>query len=134
MIFRILSVAAAAIRPRSTRTKDRSMTDPQIQFDDAAAYERRIGEWSKLVGAVFLDWLAPHTGLRWIDVGCGSGTFTELIIAKHAPAEVQGIDPSDAQLAFARARRGTPMAEFTTAMRWRCHFRPRSSTSPPWRW
>ena len=89
------------------------MTDPQIQFDDAAAYERRIGEWSKLVGAVFLDWLAPHTGLRWIDVGCGSGTFTELIIAKHAPAEVQGIDPSDAQLAFARARRGTPMAEFT---------------------
>jgi ubiquinone/menaquinone biosynthesis C-methylase UbiE len=94
------------------RTKDRSMSEPQFRFDDAAAYERRIGEWSKLAGAVFLDWLAPRTGLGWIDVGCGSGTFTELIIAKYAPAEVQGIDPSDAQLAFARARSGTRMAEF----------------------
>ncbi len=88
------------------------MTEPQIRFDDAAAYERRIGEWSKLAGGVFLDWLAPRTGLRWIDVGCGSGAFTELIIAKKAPAKVQGIDPSDAQLAFARARSGTRMAEF----------------------
>ncbi len=94
------------------RTKDRSMNEPQFRFDDAAAYERRIGEWSKLAGAVFLDWLAPRDGLRWIDVGCGSATFTELIVAKHAPAEVQGIDPSDAQLAFARARSGTRMAEF----------------------
>jgi ubiquinone/menaquinone biosynthesis C-methylase UbiE len=88
------------------------MNEPQFGFDDAAAYERRIGEWSKLAGAVFLDWMAPRIGLRWIDVGCGSATFTELIIAKHAPAEVQGIDPSDAQLAFARARSGTRMAEF----------------------
>jgi SAM-dependent methyltransferase len=95
------------------QTNDRSMNEPQFRFDDAAAYERRIGEWSKLAGAVFLDWLAPRTGLRWIDVGCGSATFTELIIAKHAPAEVQGIDPSGAQLAFARARSGTRMAEFT---------------------
>jgi SAM-dependent methyltransferase len=94
------------------RTKDRSMNEPQFRFDDAAAYERRIGEWSKLAGAVFLDWLASRNGLRWLDVGCGSATFTELIIAKHAPAEVQGIDPSDAQLAFARARSGTQMAEF----------------------
>jgi ubiquinone/menaquinone biosynthesis C-methylase UbiE len=97
----------------SMRTKDRSMNEPQIRFDDAAAYERRIGEWSKLAGDVFLDWLAPRSGLRWVDVGCGSGTFTELIVAKHAPAEVQGVDPSDAQLAFARARSGARMAEFS---------------------
>jgi ubiquinone/menaquinone biosynthesis C-methylase UbiE len=95
------------------RTKDYSMNEPQIRFDDAAAYERRIGEWSKLAGDVFLDWLAPRTGLRWVDVGCGSGTFTELIVAKHAPAEVQGVDPSDAQLAFARTRSGVRMMEFS---------------------
>jgi SAM-dependent methyltransferase len=88
------------------------MSTPEIRFDDAAAYERRIGEWSRLAGGDFLDWLAPRNGLRWIDVGCGSATFTELIVAGHAPAEVKGIDPSDAQLTFARARSGMRIAQF----------------------
>ncbi|MDB5608834.1 MAG: Methyltransferase family protein [Bradyrhizobium sp.] len=88
------------------------MAEQQIRFDDGAAYERMMGAWSKLAGEIFLDWLAPRTGLRWIDVGCGNGAFTELIVAKNAPAEVQGIDPSDGQLAYARTRGGTQMAEF----------------------
>ncbi len=29
-------------------------------------------------GKVFLNWLTPSLGLRWIDVGCGNGAFTEL--------------------------------------------------------
>lgn len=80
---------------------------PQIRFDDGAAYERSMGGWSRLAGEVFLDWLAPEPGLRWIDIGCGNGAFTEVLVDRVAPAEVQGIDRSEAQLAFARAR---PMA------------------------
>ena len=30
-----------------------------IRFDDGAAYERMMGTWSRIAGAVFLDWLAP---------------------------------------------------------------------------
>jgi hypothetical protein len=41
----------------------------QIRFDDGAAYERYMGEWSRLAGETFLDWLAPASGLRWLDVG-----------------------------------------------------------------
>jgi ubiquinone/menaquinone biosynthesis C-methylase UbiE len=59
-----------------------------------------------------LDWLAPRSGLRWIDVGCGNGAFTELIVQRCAPAEVQGIDPSDGQLAYARTRPTTRIAQF----------------------
>ncbi len=44
----------------------------QIRFDDGAAYERYMGTWSQLVGEVFLDWLAPKSGWRWFDVGCGN--------------------------------------------------------------
>ena len=82
------------------------------QFTDGKAYERMMGHWSRLAGEIFLDWLAPRSGLRWLDVGCGSGAFTELLVERCAPAEVQGIDPSEGQLAFARRRASAAIAEF----------------------
>jgi ubiquinone/menaquinone biosynthesis C-methylase UbiE len=88
------------------------MAELQIRFDDGAAYERMMGNWSRLAGAIFLDWLAPGSGLRWIDVGCGNGAFTELLVERCAPAEVQGIDPSEGQLAFTRTRHTARVAEF----------------------
>jgi ubiquinone/menaquinone biosynthesis methyltransferase len=88
------------------------MAEPQIRFDDGAGYERMMGKWSRLAGEVFLDWLKPPSGLRWIDVGCGNGAFTELLAERCAPAEIQGVDPSEAQLAFARARHSADIAQF----------------------
>jgi ubiquinone/menaquinone biosynthesis C-methylase UbiE len=88
------------------------MAEPKIRFDDGQAYEQSMGVWSRLAGEIFLDWLAPSSDLRWVDVGCGSGAFTELIVQLCAPKEVQGIDPSDGQLAFARTREGAHTAEF----------------------
>ena len=90
------------------------MTTPSnpIQFDDGAAYERFMGTWSQLAGHVFLDWLAPQPGRRWLDVGCGNGAFTELVVQRCAPSAVMGIDPSPAQLAHARARFAPAVAEF----------------------
>jgi SAM-dependent methyltransferase len=84
----------------------------QIRFDDGAAYERYMGKWSQLAGNVFLDWLAPRSGLRWLDVGCGNGAFTEMLVERCAPASVQGIDPSEGQLAYARTRPGSRVAQF----------------------
>lgn len=88
------------------------MTEQKIRFDDGEAYEQMMGIWSRSVGKVFLDWLAPLPGLRWIDVGCGNGAFTEVLVERCAPAEVQGIDPSEGQLAFARTRPASLVAEF----------------------
>jgi SAM-dependent methyltransferase len=83
-----------------------------IRFEDGDAYERSMGPWSRLAGAIFLDWLAPPAGLRWLDVGCGTGAFTELVVERCAPAETQGVDPQEAQLAVARARPGAHSAVF----------------------
>ncbi len=80
------------------------MTDPKIRFDDGAAYENMMGRWSVLVGARFLDWLAVPSGARWLDVGCGNGAFTELLVDRQQPADVWAIDPSPAQLDYARKR------------------------------
>ena len=88
------------------------MAESQIRYDDGAAYERMMGAWSRIAGENFLDWLVPPPGLRWIDIGCGSGVFTELLVDRCAPAEVQGVDPSEAQLSFARTRPAARVAKF----------------------
>ena len=89
-----------------------TMPQHTIRFEDGAAYERGMGGWSRLAGEIFLDWLAPPPGLSWIDVGCGNGAFTELLVQRTRPREVQGIDPSAAQLRFARERPGAQSAVF----------------------
>ncbi|HVZ44073.1 MAG TPA: class I SAM-dependent methyltransferase [Ramlibacter sp.] len=88
------------------------MAANQIIFEDGAGYERMMGVWSRLAGERFLDWLAPERGWRWVDVGCGNGAFTELLVERCAPTEVQGVDPSEAQLAYARGRTAGRVAKF----------------------
>ncbi len=83
-----------------------------IRFDDGAAYEQYMGKWSQLAGNAFLQWLAPKPGRRWLDVGCGGGAFTEMLVERCAPKSVEGIDPAEGQLSFARARRGSSLARF----------------------
>ena len=50
--------------------------------------------------------------MRWLDVACGNGCITELLVERCAPAEVQGIDVSEGQLAFARSREGAGAVTF----------------------
>jgi SAM-dependent methyltransferase len=92
--------------------KGDSMAESPIRFEDAAGYERMMGVWSRLAGDVFLDWVRPASGLRWVDIGCGNGAFTELLVERCAPASVHGIDPSQAQLAYARERHKAGIASF----------------------
>ncbi|HEX9953374.1 MAG TPA: methyltransferase domain-containing protein [Rubricoccaceae bacterium] len=88
------------------------MATDQIRFDDGAAYERYMGEWSRLAGETFLDWLALEPGLRWLDVGCGNGAFTELLVGQCGPGSVEGVDPSEDQITYARTRLGLEHAHF----------------------
>jgi SAM-dependent methyltransferase len=90
------------------------MPDAKTWFNNGAVYEETMGRWSRLAGEIFLTWLAPAPGLRWIDVGCGNGAFTALLMQHCAPVETCGIDPSEAQIAFARSRPDAAGAAFQT--------------------
>ena len=57
-----------------------TMAETTAHFDDAAAYERFMGRWSRAAGSPFLDWLAPPAGARWLEIGCGTGAFTEQVL------------------------------------------------------
>jgi ubiquinone/menaquinone biosynthesis C-methylase UbiE len=88
------------------------MSAPTIRFDDGAVYERMMGKWSGLIGEAFIDWLSPPPGFRWIDIGCGNGAFTQLLAEQCASLSIDGVDPSEGQLAFARQRLGAHAATF----------------------
>ena len=76
----------------------------EIKFQDGESYEQWMGIWSQLIGNQFLEWLSPQPGARWIDIGCGNGTFTEQIYNSHSPKEIQALDPSQEQIDFALQR------------------------------
>jgi SAM-dependent methyltransferase len=85
-----------------------TMADTAVAFDDGTAYERFMGRWSRSVGTIFLDWLAPPLDASWLDVGCGTGVLTELVLDTSSPATVVAIDPAAAQIDFARRQ---PLAQ-----------------------
>jgi len=88
------------------------VSNPDIKFDNGAAYERMMGIWSRIVGEVFLDWLALPQSLSWLDVGCGNGAFTELLAQRCAPIALHGLDNSPEQIAYAMERPSTKLARF----------------------
>ena len=79
------------------------MTD---RWESGAPYERYVGRWSRKVAAQFLSWLALPPGLRYADIGCGTGALCEAILDTCAPSNVTGIEPSQGFLDTARRRLG----------------------------
>lgn len=57
-------------------------------------YERYVGRWSRRVAPQFLSWLGLPAGLRWLDVGCGTGALSAAILDRASPASVAAVEPS----------------------------------------
>ena len=65
-------------------------------------YERYVGRWSRQVAPVFLSWLHIPGGLRWLDVGCGTGALCAAILDRCSPSSVTGVEPSEGFLKTAK--------------------------------
>ena len=91
------------------------MAELPFSFDDSAAYERAMGRWSRAVGPVFLDWVASPSAACWLEVGCGTGIFTELVLDTCSPAAVFAVDPAQAQIDHASRQPAAQRATFRVA-------------------
>ena len=60
----------------------------------------------------FLAWLSQPAGSSWVDVGCGTGALSAQIVARMAPGQLLGVDPSADFVAAARALVPDPVASF----------------------
>ena len=69
-------------------------------YDAAIAAFTRERSWRpRLVAQI-----APQTGMRIVDIGCGTGTFTRALKRAEPGAEVIGVDPDPQVLAKARTK------------------------------
>jgi SAM-dependent methyltransferase len=75
---------------------------PARPWRGADAYEAYMGRWSRPMARAYLDWLNPPPGLRWLDVGCGTGAVAAAVLEAAAPSEILGVDPSSDFVAMAR--------------------------------
>ena len=78
-------------------------------------YELYVGRWSRLVAREFLTWLAAPLHSEWLDIGCGTGALTEVILQQTQPRAVKGLDPSVGFIEHARANSTDPRASFEVA-------------------
>ena len=79
---------------------------------DGDRYEAYVGRWSRLVAREFVGRLDVPPGRRWLDVGCGTGVLTAMVLDLAAPASVLGVDRSAEFVAHAAARVTDPRATF----------------------
>ncbi|WAZ24834.1 methyltransferase domain-containing protein [Streptomyces cinnabarinus] len=72
-------------------------------------YERYMGRWSRKVAERFTALEGHADGLRWLDVGCGTGALSAVLTARCRPAVVLGCDRSAELVATARVTAHGPV-------------------------
>jgi SAM-dependent methyltransferase len=70
----------------------------------ADAYARFMGRFSEPLAVPFAAYLALRPGMRVLDVGCGPGALTAVLVAQLGDAAVSAIDPSDSFVTAVRDR------------------------------
>jgi len=75
-----------------------------------------MGRWSTLVAKKFLDWLTVPPARCWLDVGCGTGSLTKLILETRQPKEVMAIDFSREFIAHAQQSITNPVVRFQVGL------------------
>lgn len=80
------------------------------------AYEKFMGRWSALIAQQFLSWLAIPYARSWLDVGCGTGSLTKLILERHQPKEIISIDSSRDFVSHAQRAITNPSVRFNVGL------------------
>ena len=63
-----------------------------------------MGRWSGMLAAEVIDWLELRAGLRWLDVGCGTGAASDAALEKARPMSLVVVESSAEYAAAARIR------------------------------
>ena len=70
------------------------MQETKDSWQSGNPYDQFMGRWSRLIAHEFLQWLSVPVKRRWLDVGCGTGALSALVLKSKNPIEVAGVDTS----------------------------------------
>ena len=75
-----------------------------MAFGDADSYARFMGRFSEPLAPRFADLVEVPADGRVLDVGCGPGVLTSVLVDRFGADRVDAIDPTPRFVAAARAR------------------------------
>ena len=70
-------------------------------FEVAKVYEQRMGNWSKLLAPLFIEFVGVQDEV--LDVGCGTGSLTFAVAKIKNVSRIVGLDPSTGFVEYARS-------------------------------
>jgi ubiquinone/menaquinone biosynthesis C-methylase UbiE len=86
-----------------------------MTYSNPAAYERLMGRWSTHLAPLFARFAGIRDGQRILDVGCGTGSLSRVLLASGKAIKVVGVDPAEEYVAFAQEGVTDPRATFQVA-------------------
>jgi SAM-dependent methyltransferase len=84
-------------------------------FQDAEAYEKVMGRWSRRLAPLLIRFGGLSDGDRVLDVGCGTGSLTFTVPEIANVSAVTGVDLTQAFVEFARTSNTDPRISFQSA-------------------
>ena len=98
--------AVVVMEGRAPRADDRAVPAhmPRELFGESSAYERFMGRWSRQLAPLFVALAGIRDGHSVLDVGSGTGALALAALDAGPSAQIVGVDPSAAYVAYARTR------------------------------
>ena len=96
----------------SYRPNQRGRMSSTYTANDAIAYDRFMGRWSRVLAEAFIGFAGIAAGDRILDLGCGTGSLALALAAEHERCYTVGVDISQAYVAEARSRVRDPRVAF----------------------
>src|SRR5688572_30754700 len=81
-------------------------------FEVAEAYEERMGQWSRQLAPLFVEFVGVRDGENVLDVGCGTGSLSATLARVTQASKIVGIDPSNGFIEYARTQVADPRVTF----------------------
>jgi len=88
------------------------MTSSTYTANDAAAYDRLMGRWSRFLAEQLIGFAGLDEGDRILDLGSGTGSLAFALAARHEPSHILGIDLAETYIAAAQAQARDPRLAF----------------------